>query len=155
MEKQSLKQSELQQLVESISQDFFEHLPFINTKFVHKASFNGRLKTTAGRYLVGTGHIELNPSYYEKYGYGELVNTIKHELIHYHLHQMGLPYKHKDKEFKTLSDLLDIPKYAKPMRKYNYIYTCIKCGVLYYRVKKMNLKKYCCGKCRGKIALKK
>ena len=32
----------------------------------------------------------------------ELISIIKHELCHYHLHQEGKGYKHRDQDFKDL-----------------------------------------------------
>jgi len=98
METKQITQEELQTLVKDISQNSFECLPHIKTIFKHNASFNSKLRTTAGRYFISKGDIEINPKYYKRYGLQELIATIKHELAHYHLHQMSLPYKHKDKE---------------------------------------------------------
>lgn len=157
MEKQQGKiitQTELISLTQRISQEFFEHLPFIKTSFSHGVSFNNRLRTTAGRYVLKTGNIELNPSYYQRYGFDELVETIKHELIHYHLHQMALPYQHRDKEFKLLAQAVSAKRYAEPMREYKHLYCCSNCSQLYPRVRKINIRKYRCGKCKGKLNMK-
>lgn len=153
MESKQITQTQLQSLVQEISQSSFESLPFINTTFKHNASFNSRLRTTAGRYFISRGDIEINPKYYERYGAQELIATIKHELAHYHLHQMGLPYKHKDKEFKALVKLVNAPMYANPMKETKYLYVCSSCGVLFHRVKKIITKKYRCGKCGGIIRI--
>lgn len=158
MEKQqaiiSFSGEDLQNLVQKVSRDFFEVLPYIQTTFKHSAYFNNRLRTTAGRYFINQGNIELNPKYYEKYGLEGLISTIKHELAHYHLHHMGLPYKHRDKEFIALVKIVNAPMHAKPMRQYKYVYTCATCGVSFHRMKKINTNKYRCGKCRGTITLK-
>lgn len=156
MEKQQGKVSspkELKALTLRISKELFEVIPFIETRFNHNVSFNKRLRTTAGRYILNTGDIELNPAYYEKYGFDELVETIKHELIHYHLHQMGLPYQHKDKEFKLLSQLVAAKRYAEPMREFKYVYVCSNCGQLFPRVRKINTSKYRCGQCKGRLKI--
>lgn len=44
----------LQKLVETTSLDHF------NQPFKHKAYFNSRLRTTGGRYVLSTHHIEIN-----------------------------------------------------------------------------------------------
>lgn len=157
MEKQSrevVTTQDLYNLTIKISQESFECLPGINTNFKHRITFNSRLRTTAGRYLVRKGDIEINPHYYERYGLVELIDTIKHELVHYYLHQMGLPYQHKDKEFKALSSLVGCSRYAQPMREYKYVYTCTVCSQLYHRVKRINTTRYRCGKCKGNLTLK-
>ena len=78
-----MEQQELQSLVEKISVESF------GKPFRHIASFNPRLRSTGGRYLLGTHNIEINKKYYEQLGVKELVGIIKHELCHYHLHLEG------------------------------------------------------------------
>lgn len=141
---------QLQQLVEKISSSFF-HKPFR-----HQAVFNNRLRTTGGRYLLRTHNIELNRAYYEEHGLKELVGIIKHELCHYHLHLEGKGYQHKDKDFKNLLKAVDAPRHCTPLylntnEKYKYTYTCISCGQDYKRKRSMNINRYVCGKCGGKL----
>ena len=139
---------QLQSLVEKISIDFFKK------KFRHQAIFNGRLRTTGGRYVLATGNIEINKKYYEAYGMNELIGIIKHELCHYHLHQNNMGYKHKDKEFKELAKQVGAPTYCTPLphaQKKNHIYECIECHLVYRRIRKVNTKRYVCGKCGGKL----
>jgi len=68
---------ELQQLVTIISNTVF------NKPFMHEAYFNSRLKTTGGRYMLQTHHIQINPKSLELYGIEELEGIIRHELVHY------------------------------------------------------------------------
>ena len=69
----------------------------------HNALFNNKLRTTGGRYMLDSHNIEINPKQYQYYGKNALIDIIKHELCHYHLHLGGKGYKHKDSEFKILS----------------------------------------------------
>lgn len=145
---------ELQQLVEHIS------LTEFGKKFYHKAYFNHRLRTTGGRYLLQSHHIEINPKYYVEYGLDELVGIIKHELCHYHLHIEGKGYQHKDRDFKELLKKVNAPRFCKPLKqkttkRKQYIYCCNDCSQVFIRYRKMNTKRYVCGKCRGKIYLSK
>lgn len=142
----------LQQFVEELSIKYF------NRPFLHLASFNSRLKTTGGRYLLKTGNIELNKLYYEEHGIEELKGIILHELCHYHLHLMKMGYKHGDKDFKTLLKQVGAPRYCKPLsslekRKvsYKYHYICTKCNQSYLRRRKIDLKRYVCGKCKSSL----
>ncbi|WP_078382386.1 SprT family protein [Sutcliffiella halmapala] len=142
---------QLQQLIEDISLTYFQ-LPF-----VHRATFNPRLKTTGGRYLTFTGNIEINKKYYDVFGMDELLGIVKHELCHYHLHQRGLGYKHRDQDFKILLKKVGAPRFCSPIKKpasspssYRF-YKCKDCHLLYKRVRRVNLKKYRCGKCRGEL----
>ncbi len=58
---------------------------------------------TGGRYLLRTSNIEVNYKYFEQYGRQEIVEIIKHELCHYHLHIEG---KGISMEIKTLKELM-------------------------------------------------
>ncbi|MCJ1655946.1 SprT family protein [Staphylococcus sp. NRL 16/872] len=143
----------LQQLVETISLESF------NRRFKHEAYFNKRLRTTGGRYLLSSHNIEINPKQYERFGRAALVDIIKHELCHYHLHLLGKGYKHRDEGFKRLSEKVKAPRYCKALESYeqraNYIYKCASCGSEYMRIKKVDISRMRCGKCSGKLELKK
>jgi SprT-like protein len=145
--------AELQLLVEEISLQFF-HKPFR-----HLASFNSRLKTTGGRYLLQTHNIELNKSYFEQLGEDELIGIIKHELCHYHLHLEKKGYKHQDQDFKNLMKQVGAPRFCSQLPdrpKTNrsqklHIYACTGCSIVFKRKRAVNVKKYVCGKCKGKL----
>lgn len=78
-----MNEQELQMLVEELSITYFSQA------FLHKATFNSRLKTTGGRYHLSSHNLDFNPRILEIYGRDELVGVIKHELCHYHLHLQG------------------------------------------------------------------
>ncbi|WP_456276974.1 SprT family protein [Bacillus sp. AK128] len=145
---------QLQMLVVEISDTYFKR------PFIHRASFNKRLKTTGGRYLLGSHDIEINPKYFEELGMGELVGIIKHELCHYHLHLMGKGYKHRDEDFKKLLKLVGAPRFCSTLQSTQQIrnatfleYECSKCSQSYRRKRRVNTERYVCGKCRGKLVL--
>lgn len=137
----------LQALVCEISTRFF------GISFKHHAYFNPRLRTTGGRYMLRTHHIEINPAVYERYGQQELIAVIKHELCHYHLHLQGRGYKHRDKDFKTLANNVGAPRFCQPLQavKPKHIYECSQCGVRFYRQRKIDTLRYYCGQCKGEI----
>ncbi len=147
---------ELQRLVEEISMKSF------GKPFRHTAYFNPRLRTTGGRYVLNTHHIEINRKYLEQLGLNEVCGIIRHELCHYHLHLEGKGYKHADQDFKRLMTEVDAPRFCSALperakRKINskvIVYICKKCGQIYERKRRVNTKKYVCGKCRGKLAEK-
>lgn len=144
---------ELQALVEKISLEHF-HKPFL-----HKAYFNNRLRTTGGRYMLRTHHIEINRKYLEELGMGELKRIIKHELCHYHLHLEGKGYKHRDADFKNLLKKVNAPRYCTPLpektgkerKQTTHIYVCTNCQQIYERKRRINTARYVCGICRGKL----
>ncbi|GED17693.1 hypothetical protein AM501_23635 [Aneurinibacillus migulanus] len=150
---ESLTEAQLQKLVERISSDDFTR------PFTHRAYFNPRLRTTGGRYVLRTHNIELNPKHYETFGMEELVGIIKHELCHYHLHLTGRGYKHKDADFKQLLKQVGGSRYCRSLaprkkQEYRYELLCKGCGMRYLRKRRMNTKKYVCGKCRGSLVLR-
>ncbi|GER68675.1 protein SprT [Weizmannia acidilactici] len=149
---------QLQKLVEEISLQHF-HKPF-----QHRASFNPRLRTTGGRYLLKNHNIEINKKYLEELGEKELIGIIKHELCHYHLHLEGKGYRHRDRDFKQLLKKTGAPRYcsALPSKEdassscrpsHLYEYVCGDCGVLYRRKRRVDVNRYVCGKCGGKLQL--
>ncbi|WP_379971352.1 SprT family protein [Ectobacillus sp. sgz5001026] len=143
---------ELQQLVESISLQYFFKV------FGHRALFNKRLRTTGGRYLLRNHNIELNWNYYQTFGKEELIEVIKHELCHYHLHLEGKGYRHRDADFRNLLQQVNAPRYCKSIPSVHrktvstvYEYKCMRCGCRYVRKRRMNLTRYVCGKCNGEL----
>lgn len=139
----------LQSITESISTTIFKR------PFKHKAYFNKRLRTTGGRYILNTHNIEINEKQYDAFGEKAIIDIIKHELCHYHLHIQGKGYNHKDKDFKLLSAQTGAPRFCSAIDSYEnrirYIYKCSNCGVKYARIRKVNLNKMLCGHCKGKL----
>ncbi|WP_414042329.1 SprT family protein [Macrococcus animalis] len=147
-----MENRDLQQLVETISMEYF------GKPFVHDAVFNNRLRTTGGRYLLRSHNIEINPKQYIAFGEDALSDIIKHELVHYHLHIEGKGYQHRDKDFKLLSEKVGAPRYCEmipSLKGYKYTYTCKRCGQNYLRKRRMNTTNYKCSKCFGRISLTK
>jgi len=150
-----LDDKKLQQLVEEIS------LRFFNKKFTHKATFNKRLRTTGGRYILNTHNIDINPKYLEEHGLDEVIGIIKHELCHYHLHIEGKGYKHRDNDFRELLKKVGAPRFCTPLKsepksvRKILKYQCKSCQQIFNRKKKVDTTKYVCGKCGGKIYLMK
>ena len=139
----------LQQIVEEISIAWFQK-PFVDI-----ARYNNRLRTTGGRYLPGKRIIEINPKYLDELGQEETIGIIKHELCHYHLHIEGKGYGHRDPEFRELLHRTNSPRFCNVLpsvkEKQLLSYQCTKCGHLYKRRKAVDIRKYGCGKCGGKL----
>ncbi|GAK09800.1 SprT family protein [Geomicrobium sp. JCM 19038] len=142
---------ELQQWTERLSKDRF-YKPFN-----HTITFNRRLRTTGGRYLLHTHNIEMNPKQLEHFGIEEFEKIILHELCHYHLHIEGKGYQHKDASFKQLLNQVGGSRYCnlvpgtyKPL-VYKYFYQCVKCNQTYRRKRQMDVNRYVCGRCKGKL----
>ena len=146
-----LSESELFAYVDELSKRVFEK------PFKHTVKFNHRLRTTGGRYLPAQQIIELNPKYYIEMDENEFVGIIKHELCHYHLHIEGKGYRHGDDDFKQLLKKTNSPRYCKPLPstlEIKHQYICEKCHYIYNRKRRVDVKKYRCGKCHGKLLYK-
>ena len=142
-----MNEHELQNLTEEISRSSFHR------EFTHKITYNRRLRSSGGRYLLKTGNIEINPLVEQELGLEALIGVIKHELCHYHLHQTGGGYRHRDADFKRLLHQVGGSRFVERMKEPNFIYECTACHHRYPRMRKMNTNRYVCGKCRGKLIL--
>ncbi|MCY9592002.1 SprT family protein [Paenibacillus chitinolyticus] len=144
---------QLQEWVEQISLQAF------GWPFRHRARFNRRLRATGGRYFTKSHDIEISWHQWETYGRDDVEKIIKHELCHYHLHLQRRGYQHRDADFKLLLKQVGGTRFCRalPQRKepasYKYKLKCVACGTEYYRKRKMDVRKYSCGKCRGKLEL--
>lgn len=148
-----MEDRELQAWVERVS------LASFGLPFRHKARFNRRLRSTGGRYFTCSHDIEISPAQLETFGENEVEKIIKHELCHYHLHILNRGYQHRDADFKQLLKQVggsrycrSLPNRAVPKRlPYRYKLVCMRCGAEYLRKRKLDVRKYGCGKCRGKL----
>lgn len=143
---------QLQRWVERISLHYFKR------PFIHRATFNSRLRTTGGRYFTRSHNIEINPHQLAEFGEEETEKIIKHELCHYHLHILKRGYKHRDHDFKQLLQQVGgarycqtLPSLKRKVQTYKYELICQNCKLVYKRKRKVDVKKYRCGKCRGKL----
>jgi SprT-like protein len=145
--------AELQQWVEHISRTSFDR------PFLHQARFNRRLRSTGGRYFTKSHDIEISTNQFETFGKEEVEKIIKHELCHYHLHLLKRGYQHRDQDFKQLlkqvggSRFCQAAPHTVKKRPYRYRLECVTCKTEYYRKRQVDVRKYACGKCRGKLKL--
>ncbi|VDG31360.1 hypothetical protein MUDAN_DOGOELCO_03208 [Lactiplantibacillus mudanjiangensis] len=145
--------TELQHLVEQLSLTVFKR------PFKHQATFNARLRTTGGRYQLESHNIDINPKMLTDFDEAILIGVIKHELCHYHLHLAGRGYRHRDRAFKQLlahvggSRYAPTPKTGAAARPAKYVYQCQDCGQTYPRKRRLDTKRYTCGRCHGPIKL--
>ncbi|SDX66952.1 SprT family protein [Paenibacillus sp. CF384] len=150
-----MQDNQLQEWVERVSLQYF------GIPFRHQATFNGRLKSTGGRYFTKSHNIEISPHQLTNYGEEETEKIIKHELCHYHLHILKRGYQHRDADFKLLLAKVGGTRFCKSLpdgikRKqepYRFKLVCRSCGTEYLRKRKTDPRRYACGKCRGILLL--
>jgi SprT-like protein len=144
---------ELQQRVEQLS------LICFGKPFRHAVRFNGRLRSTGGRYFTKSHDIEISRRHLEAFGLEEMDKVIKHELCHYHLHLGRQGYRHRDAEFRSLLQQVGGTRFCRSLpsagspEPYRYKLRCQSCGMEYLRKRRVNPKRYLCGRCRGKLDL--
>ncbi len=124
--------------------------------FTHEARWNNRLRTTGGRFFPKDGHLEFNPKMYDALDLAVFRQIVRHELCHYHLYYQGKGYKHGDEDFKTLLKAVDGLRFAPRLmvKSPNYYYQCRDCQQLYPRQRRLDVKKYQCGRCHGELQLR-
>ncbi len=148
-----MNDQELQHWIERVS------LAFFGRPFLHRASFNSRLRTTGGRYFTKSHNIEISPHQLAVHGPEETEAIIKHELCHYHLHLQRKGYQHRDADFKRLLVEVGATRHCRPLPgaarslPVKYILSCGSCGMNYPRKRRTDPRKYACGRCRGKLKL--
>lgn len=122
-------------------------------EFKHMATWNKRLRTTGGRFFPKDGHLDFNPTLYYEIGDDEFRRIVRHELCHYHLYFQKRGYRHKNRDFKNLLAKVDGLRFAPSIQsnRLKHLYRCTNCGQLYPRQRRINLLKFACGKCRGKL----
>lgn len=122
-------------------------------EFKHQAKWNGRLKTTGGRFFPKDGHLDFNPRILQVHGEKVFRKIVRHELVHYHLYFQGKGYRHQDRDFKNLLRQVDGLRYAPPLPYQGklYHYACQSCGKNYQRKRPLALDRYRCGSCQGRL----
>jgi SprT-like protein len=150
----TMTDGQLQAWVEEISMASF------GRPFLHRARFNARLRTTGGRYFPRSHDIEISRLHFDKFGREETEKIIKHELCHYHLHLLNMGYRHRDADFKRLLAQVGGSRYCRSAvdrkrENYKYKLRCLACGLEYLRKRRVDPRKYVCGRCGGRLRLAK
>lgn len=144
-----MNQEQLQSIVSRVSIDYF------GQDFQHIASFNKRLRTTGGRYLLETHNLEFNPKMTDL---PEFEGIIKHELVHYHLHLRHMGYQHKDADFKKALRQVNGIRFAPRLAvsgsktKHTWLYACDN-GHQIIRHRRFNVDNYRCARCQTRVHL--
>ncbi len=122
-------------------------------EYIGEAAWSNRLKTSGAniRYQPRQDHavIHVNKQYVDKFGKRELIEILKHELVHYYLYKQGrMKHGHGELFKRTLKNLFNShcinAKFNEDM--YQYGYTCGSCGSTYKSTKRIHRAIYC-GKC--------
>lgn len=97
--------------------------------------------------------IRLSVSYHELNPH-EIMDTLVHEMIHVKHPRESHGYNfHREADRINRQHNMNIQVYAHGETKYKYLYTCTNCDQQYTRMRKLNLNRVVCGKCRSKLIL--
>lgn len=137
----------LKEYVKEVSKEDF------GREFQHDAVWNNRLKTTGGRFFSNDGHLDFNPEILSVFGIEVFRKIVRHELCHYHLYFQGKGYRHRDRAFKELLKKVDGLRYAPSIsqKRLKRHYQCQKCFQDFYRQRRIDVTRYRCGKCHGRL----
>lgn len=138
---------------EKIANDFLQEN--FNIELSIPIRLNGRLKRNLGRYLClsdGTPlRIEIAKDHIKYYTQKEVVDTLKHECVHYALHMLGLPFGDGDDYFEDTLKRLGVCSTGTMKHKgLTHVYNC-DCKEEHLSITRFNVNRYRCGNCRGKF----
>lgn len=109
--------------------------------FEHEARFNGRLRSTGGRFFPKDLHLDFNEKMYDAFSEDVFRQIVQHELVHYHLYRAGKGYRHRDADFKVLLAQVGGLRFALALPDTSFlVYQCMSCKQMYQRRRKIDLK---------------
>lgn len=119
---------------------------------------NGRLKRTFGRFIHDTQgrpcSIELSRTFVCEHPEHEVLDVLRHELIHYALFTLGKPHTDSSPIFQAELRKHGVSKTRTyPYRGLGHRYRCTKCQRQIFRIRRISrLHRKVCATCRGKIS---
>ena len=140
-----------------IADDFLQKEFNINLKI--PIEINGRLSKTLGRYIYRGNRplkIELSKKLLEYYDKDTIIDVLKHELVHYALHKMGVKgFGDGDADFENTLKILDVNRTGVIKNKGKvHKYEC-GCGCEFISDRKLMKKyKYSCRKHNSELQYK-
>lgn len=117
---------------------------------------NGRLTRALGNFTYyknekRASRIDLARDLIELYELSEIIDVLKHELIHFCLWKLDLPHKDGNAYFEDelkRHNITSTGHYS--CRRDKHIYVCPNCGELFVESRKLTEKKYFHKPCKGK-----
>lgn len=149
----------VQQLEEIAEQFLIENF---NLKLNIPIRISNRMSKALGNFRVventATGvrrakDIAISGNLLKYYKTEEVIDTLKHECVHYALFMLGKPYLDGQNYFeKTLRRLGVSSTQTTEFKGKVHVYGCTSCNYQFHRARRFNVSKYCCGKCGGSLA---
>lgn len=115
---------------------------------------NGRLTRALGRFVYwnsGRCQIELAKDLIEKYDLSDIIDVLKHELIHFCLWKLQLPHDDGHPYFEEELKRLGVSATkTNECRRDKHIHKCDCCGEVFVESRKLKQDKWYHKKCKGK-----
>lgn len=122
------------------------HLEAFGTEFEGYVIWSKRMKNIAGN-CREDGRIALNFHYYERYGDEEILQVLRHELVHNYLFKTIGLHTHSTPEFVDLLKKVNGSMKGKPMPVTAYVYNCPCCKKEWTLRNKLRTLKFSCEDC--------
>jgi SprT-like protein len=101
----------------------------------YRLGFSNLMTSSSGKCFFREKRIVLSGLFFTKYGWTEMDQTLRHELVHAALHEEGLPLNHASAAFKAAAERLGARPWHDMALEPNYIYECPACGRHVMRVR--------------------
>lgn len=146
-----LMQTKLE-VLEDIAKDFLQEEFGIDLEI--PIEINGRLSRSLGRFVCYPSRkksvkIELSKNLLEFYDDDEVVDTLRHECVHYALFELGKPFKDHDTYFINTCNRLNVGLTNTTQHKgLVHVYKCLGCNKEHEVLRRFNPKAYRCSRCK-------
>lgn len=125
---------------------------------------SNRMSKTLGYFQTGTNrttgqtrplNITISGNLIKHYTQEEVLDTLKHECVHYALYMLGKPYRDGQAYFENTLKRLGIGSTRTiEFKGIVHNYTCTSCNEKFQRKRRFNTSKYRCGRCKEAQTLK-
>lgn len=159
MSKTELRRETMVNHLEEVAEDFL--LDNFDLTLDIPIRISNRMTRTFGSFVRTrnrvTGEIKckeivISSNLYKYHGYDKMIDTLKHECIHYALYLLGRPYKDGQAYFENT--LKEHGVSSTGTTKYKgkaHQYTCTGCKNTFKQTRRFNTDKYRCSHCKGQL----
>lgn len=145
--------------LEEVAEDFL--IENFNLTLDIPIRISNRMSSTFGKFVLtrdrATGEtkskeIVISRNLYNYHGYYKMIDTLKHECIHYALYTLGRPYKDGQAYFEnTLKEHGVSSTGTHRYKGKAHLYTCKSCDNSFKQKRRFNTDKYVCSHCKGQL----
>ena len=117
-------------------------------------SMHGKFVQTVNRVTGETKskEIVISSDLYNYHGYFKMIDTLKHECIHYALYTLGKPYSDGETYFENTLKKHGVSSTGTTAYKGKaHLYTCKSCDNSFNKKRRFNTDKYVCSHCKGQL----